>query len=51
MRIFILQVVEREVHALHQILREMLEHVVTLQDPLLVISNGRIGLDRMNFAK
>jgi len=22
-----------------------------VQDPLLVISNGRIGLDRLNFAK
>jgi imidazolonepropionase-like amidohydrolase len=31
--------------------RNPLEHVVTLQDPLLVISNGRIGLDRLNFAR
>jgi imidazolonepropionase-like amidohydrolase len=28
-----------------------LEQVSTLQDPLLVISNGRVGLDRMNFAR
>jgi imidazolonepropionase-like amidohydrolase len=28
-----------------------LETVTTLQDPLMVISNGRIGLDRLNFAK
>jgi imidazolonepropionase-like amidohydrolase len=28
-----------------------LENVTTLQDPLLVISNGRIGLDRLNFAR
>ena len=25
-----------------------LEDIVTIQDPLLVISNGRIGLDRLN---
>jgi imidazolonepropionase-like amidohydrolase len=25
-----------------------LEDIVTVQDPLLVISNGRIGLDRLN---
>jgi imidazolonepropionase-like amidohydrolase len=31
--------------------RNPLEHVNTLQDPLLVISNGRIGLDRLNFAR
>lgn len=31
--------------------RNPLEHVETLQDPLLVISNGRIGLDRLNFAR
>lgn len=31
--------------------RNPLENVTTLQDPLLVISNGRIGLDRLNFAK
>lgn len=31
--------------------RNPLEHVKTLQDPLLVISNGRIGLDRLNFAR
>jgi len=28
-----------------------LENIQTLQDPLLVISNGRIGLDRLNFAR
>ena len=28
-----------------------LETITTLQDPLLVISNGRIGLDRLNFAR
>jgi imidazolonepropionase-like amidohydrolase len=28
-----------------------LERVVTLQDPLLVISNGRIGLDRLDFGR
>jgi imidazolonepropionase-like amidohydrolase len=31
--------------------RNPLENVVTLQDPLLVISNGRVGLDRLNFAR
>jgi imidazolonepropionase-like amidohydrolase len=31
--------------------RNPLEQVSTLQDPLLVISNGRVGLDRMNFAR
>jgi imidazolonepropionase-like amidohydrolase len=28
-----------------------LERVVTLQDPLLVISNGRVGLDRLDFGR
>ena len=28
-----------------------LDQVMTLQDPLLVISNGRIGLDRLNFGR
>lgn len=31
--------------------RNPLEHVLTLQDPLLVVSNGRIGFDRLSFAK
>lgn len=31
--------------------RNPLEYIVTLQDPLLVISNGRVGLDRLNFAR
>jgi imidazolonepropionase-like amidohydrolase len=31
--------------------RNPLEHVATLQDPLLVVSNGRVGLDRLNFAR
>lgn len=31
--------------------RNPLENVTTLQDPLLVISNGRIGLDRLDFTK
>ena len=31
--------------------RNPLEQISTLQDPLLVISNGRIGLDRLNFAR
>jgi imidazolonepropionase-like amidohydrolase len=31
--------------------RNPLEYVGTLQDPLLVISNGRVGLDRLNFAR
>jgi len=28
-----------------------LEHITTVQDPVLVISNGRIGLDRLNFGR
>ena len=28
-----------------------LENIRTLLDPLLVISNGRVGLDRLTFAK
>jgi imidazolonepropionase-like amidohydrolase len=28
-----------------------LDNITTLQDPLLVVSNGRIGLDRLNFGK
>ncbi len=28
-----------------------LDHVGTLQDPLLVMSNGRVAVDRLNFAK
>lgn len=28
-----------------------LENVTTVQDPLLVISNGRVGLDRLNFGR
>jgi imidazolonepropionase-like amidohydrolase len=31
--------------------RNPLEHVATLQDPLLVMSNGRVGLDRLDFAR
>ena len=31
--------------------RNPLENIATTQDPLLVISNGRIGLDRLNFGK
>ncbi|MFN2444807.1 MAG: amidohydrolase family protein [Vicinamibacterales bacterium] len=31
--------------------RNPLEHIGTLQDPLLVVSNGRVGLDRLNFGK
>jgi imidazolonepropionase-like amidohydrolase len=31
--------------------RNPLEQIVTLQDPLLVVSNGRIGLDRLRFAR
>jgi imidazolonepropionase-like amidohydrolase len=31
--------------------RNPLEQVTTLQDPLLVISNGRVGLDRLNFGR
>ena len=30
--------------------RNPLEEVRTLQDPLVVISNGRIGLDRLGLA-
>ena len=28
-----------------------LENIATVQDPLLVVSNGRVGLDRLNFAR
>jgi imidazolonepropionase-like amidohydrolase len=31
--------------------RNPLEQVTTLQDPLLVISNGRVALDRLNFGR
>lgn len=31
--------------------RNPLDEIGTLQDPLLVISNGRVGLDRLNFAR
>jgi imidazolonepropionase-like amidohydrolase len=31
--------------------RSPLEHVTTIQDPLLVITDGRIGLDRLNFSR
>lgn len=31
--------------------RNPLEHVGTLQDPLLVVSDGRIGLNRLNFGR
>ncbi len=31
--------------------RNPLEHTTALQDPLLVISNGRVGLDRLNFGR
>jgi imidazolonepropionase-like amidohydrolase len=31
--------------------RNPLDHIATLQDPLLVISNGRIALDRLNFGR
>jgi hypothetical protein len=31
--------------------RHPIEHVATLQDPLLVISNGRVAVDRLNFGK
>jgi imidazolonepropionase-like amidohydrolase len=31
--------------------RNPLEHAATLQDPLLVINNGRVGLDRLNFGR
>ena len=28
-----------------------LEDIITVQDPLLVISNGKVAVDRMNFAR
>jgi len=28
-----------------------LEHIATVQDPLLVVSNGRVGLERLSFAR
>lgn len=31
--------------------RNPIDHIGTLQDPLLVMNNGRIGLDRLNFAR
>ena len=31
--------------------RNPLEDITTVQDPLLVISNGRVGLDRLNFGQ
>ena len=31
--------------------RHPIEHLATLQDPLLVISNGRVAVDRLNFGK
>ena len=31
--------------------RNPLEQIATLQDPLLVINNGRVGLDRLNFGR
>jgi imidazolonepropionase-like amidohydrolase len=31
--------------------RNPLDQVTTLQDPLLVVSNGRVGLDRLNFGR
>ena len=31
--------------------RNPLEHLNTLQDPLLVISNGRVAVDRLNFGR
>jgi imidazolonepropionase-like amidohydrolase len=31
--------------------RNPLEHLSTLRDPLLVVNNGRIGLDRLDFAQ
>ena len=31
--------------------RNPLDQIATTQDPLLVISNGRIGVDRLNFAR
>ena len=31
--------------------RNPLEYLNTLQDPLLVISNGRVGVDRLKFGR
>ena len=31
--------------------RNPLDQITTIQDPVLVISNGRVGLDRLNFAR
>jgi imidazolonepropionase-like amidohydrolase len=31
--------------------RNPLDSISTTQDPLLVVSNGRVGLDRLNFAR
>jgi imidazolonepropionase-like amidohydrolase len=31
--------------------RNPLDNIATTQDPLLVISNGRIAYDRLNFAR
>ena len=31
--------------------RNPLENIVTLQDPLLVVSNGRVAVDRLNFGR
>jgi imidazolonepropionase-like amidohydrolase len=31
--------------------RNPLDQITTIQDPLLVISNGRVGLDRLNFGR
>jgi imidazolonepropionase-like amidohydrolase len=31
--------------------RNPLEHLTTLQDPLLVVSNGRVAVDRLNFGR
>ena len=31
--------------------RNPIEHISTLQDPLLVVSNGRVGVDRLMFGK
>jgi len=28
-----------------------LEDIITVQDPLLVISNGKVAVDRLNFAR
>ena len=36
---------------MHTVEKNPLETITTLQDPLLVISNGRIGLDRLDFAR